>query len=552
MSTPPSIPEGSGEGAPRIIGRYALHDEIAAGGMATVHLGRLLGPVGFSRTVAIKRLHPQFAKDPEFVAMFLDEARLAARIRHPNVVPTLDVVALDHELFLVMEYVQGESLSRLVRASRKVEAAIPLNLVTTIMAGVLHGLHAAHEAKTEQGEPLSIVHRDVSPQNVLVGVDGVPRVLDFGVAKAAIRAQTTRQGQVKGKVAYMAPEQLRAEAVDRRCDVFAAAAVLWEAVTRKRMFQADSEAAVLAMVLFQPPISPRTVVPDLDENLERIIMRGLERDPNARYATAREMALELETCLPVASASSIGAWVERLAHDALSQRARRMSDIESQTSSPMLVSVGPSPASPGPSADAGSPAAVGPATGAASSEGPAMEDLPTTIAPSSLRATGEARTKVSAASAGEEVTGQASIVSAINELPPSFDGGARTRRRVIAAAAGVAALGLIGFLALRTSDPPAPGGNADAPSGARAEPSPPPVVAATASPAPTASGTATSAASAAPSASATPRRPTAPSPPAQPAAPARAAAPPARPAANCTPPYTIDGAGFRHMKPECL
>src|SRR5271165_4826800 len=136
--------------AARKIGRYVLFQEIAHGGMATVHIGRLRGPAGFSRTVAIKRLHPQFARDPEFVTMFLDEARLAARIRHPNVVPTLDVVALDQELFLVMEYVQGESLSRLVKASRKAEPAAPLNLLTTAMAGVLHGLHAAHEAKTER------------------------------------------------------------------------------------------------------------------------------------------------------------------------------------------------------------------------------------------------------------------------------------------------------------------------------------------------------------------------------------------------------------------
>src|ERR1700733_14777693 len=184
----------------RILGRYALYDEIAAGGMATVHLGRLIGPVGFSRTVAIKRLHQQYAKNPEFVAMFLDEARLAARIRHPNVVPTVDVVAMEEELFLVMEYIQGESLSRLFRAASVAAAPIPRSVAVTIMAGVLHGLHAAHEAKTEHGQPLDIVHRDVSPQNVLVGVDGVARVLDFGVAKAAHRVQTTQDGRIKGKL----------------------------------------------------------------------------------------------------------------------------------------------------------------------------------------------------------------------------------------------------------------------------------------------------------------------------------------------------------------
>src|SRR5580658_8038842 len=143
---------------PRVVGRYALCGDIAAGGMATVHYGRLLGPAGFSRTVAIKRLHPAYAKDPEFVAMFLDEARLAARIRHPNVVPTLDVVAASGELFLVMDYVPGESLGRLVRTMHERTALVPTAVTVAIMAGVLQGLHAAHEARNEQGAPLGIVH----------------------------------------------------------------------------------------------------------------------------------------------------------------------------------------------------------------------------------------------------------------------------------------------------------------------------------------------------------------------------------------------------------
>src|SRR5690349_5337153 len=143
---------------PKLVGRYALFEEIACGGMAAVHVGRLVGPVGFSRTVAIKRLHPQFAKDPEFVAMFLDEARVAARIQHPNVVATVDVVAMAEELFLVMDYIRGESFSRLLRASRRKGIEIPLGVITSITAGMLHGLHAAHEAKDEQGRPLSVVH----------------------------------------------------------------------------------------------------------------------------------------------------------------------------------------------------------------------------------------------------------------------------------------------------------------------------------------------------------------------------------------------------------
>jgi hypothetical protein len=517
---------------PRIIGRYALYDEIAAGGMATVHLGRLLGPVGFSRTVAIKRLHPQFAKDPEFVAMFLDEARLAARIRHPNVVPTLDVVALEHELFLVMDYVQGESLARMVRLSRKADAAPPLQIVTTVMAGVLHGLHAAHEAKTEQGEALSIVHRDVSPQNVLVGIDGVPRVLDFGVAKAAHRAQTTREGQLKGKIAYMPPEQIRSERIDRRCDVYAAAAVLWEAVTRKRLFQADSEPALLAMVLFGEAPSPRTIVPDLPEELERIIMRGLQRDQDKRYATAREMALELETCLPVASASAIGGWVERLAGDTLATRARRISDIESVTSLPAAMSLVASGAGPAPAAVApiaAAPAAVAP-TAAEIDDGDAK-----TISRSGLT---DAAEKAATVSKVTDVTAGA--------LPP------RPGKRAVGLAVGAAVLLLGGSaLVVGRAGPagPDPVAGAPLPSAITAATV---VTTASATAAPPFSATAadpaaaSASASARASASASPRRPPTPA-----AAPRGGAAAPPR-AAGCNPPYTVDSAGFRHLKPECL
>ena len=289
--------------------------------MATVHFGRLSGPAGFSRTVAVKRLHPQFAKDPEFVTMFLDEARLAARIRHPNVVPTLDVVATEGEIFLVMEYVQGEALSRLLRATRAMMTPADSRIIATIMSGVLHGLHAAHEAKSEQGEPLDIVHRDVSPQNILVGVDGGARVLDFGVAKAVGRLQTTREGQIKGKLAYMAPEQLHNAPVTRQSDIYAAAVVTWEALTGQRLFRGDNEAAVVTSVLQSRVIPPSQVASHVPLGFDRVVMRGLERDPSRRYATAREMAVDLERCLGIAAASEVSEWVEGLAHDELVKRA---------------------------------------------------------------------------------------------------------------------------------------------------------------------------------------------------------------------------------------
>jgi serine/threonine protein kinase len=344
---------------PRVLGRYALYDPIASGGMATVHLGRLLGHVGFERTVAIKRLHPQFAQDPEFVSMFLDEARVVARIRHPNVVPTLDVVAVEGELFIVMEYVQGESLSRLIKTSSSQGSRIPPAYVATIMGGVLHGLHAAHEAKNERGEPLDVVHRDISPQNILVGTDGVARVLDFGVAKAAGRIQTTREGQLKGKLAYMAPEQISG-IVGRGTDVYAASVVLWEALTGRRLFSGDNDAHVMKLVLENRIAAPSEHVPDLPPALDALVLRGLSREPADRFATAKEMALALEEALPPVAPSKIGAWVETTASKTLVDRSERIASIESNSSlhAPPAAKSGPGLLPPSATAAAPSARAV--------------------------------------------------------------------------------------------------------------------------------------------------------------------------------------------------
>ena len=313
----------------RTVGRYAIYGEIAMGGMATVHYGRLLGPVGFARTVAIKRLHPQYARDPEFVSMFLDEARLAARIQHPNVCATLDIVTAQGELLLVLEYLKGETLARLMRSTRQAEQPIEPAIAASIVAGALHGLHAAHEAHNERGAKLGIVHRDVSPQNILVGVDGVSRVLDFGVAKAAGRFHTTREGKVKGKLPYMAPEQLRGGEVDRQSDVYSAAVCLWEALAGRKLFAADSEGQLLEQILLSRIEPPSKYVSNLPYELEEVVMRGLERDKTKRFTSAKEMAIALQRATPPALASDVGEWVESSAGNALSQRAARVSQIES-------------------------------------------------------------------------------------------------------------------------------------------------------------------------------------------------------------------------------
>jgi serine/threonine protein kinase len=317
----------------RVVGRYALYNEIAAGGMATVHIGRLLGPVGFARTVAVKQLHPQFAKDPEFVSMFLDEARLAARVQHPNVVATIDVVATDGELFLIMDYVRGESLSKLLRTARKAGQRIPPRIAASIMCGFLHGLHAAHEAKNERGDRIDLVHRDVSPQNVLVGADGIPRVLDFGIAKAAGRIQVTRDGQIKGKLAYMPPEQLSGRELTRAVDIYASGVVMWETLTGERLFKGETESETLAKILRDPVVPPSAVVPGLTTAFDAPLLKALSRDAKQRHATARALAFELEKCVGVASATEVGEWVENMVGTILSAREDQIAEIESNSTS---------------------------------------------------------------------------------------------------------------------------------------------------------------------------------------------------------------------------
>ncbi|HVJ17003.1 MAG TPA: serine/threonine-protein kinase, partial [Polyangiaceae bacterium] len=312
----------------RVVGRYALYEEIATGGMATVHVGRLRGAIGFAKTVAIKRLHPQYARNAEFVSMFVDEARLAARIMHPNVVQTLDVVAADGELFLVMEYIQGESLARLNRVMRVAGERIPHPIVVSIMAGALHGLHAAHETKDEHGQSLDLVHRDVSPQNVMVGADGLSRVLDFGIARAAGRVHTSENRKIKGKLGYIAPEQVQSGAVTRQADIYSASVVLWEVLTGQRLFHGDNQSTVVAQVIAGQVRPPSQVDRNVPPSFDAVVMKGLARDPEKRYETAREMALALEECCSSASLASVSTWLQSVAGESLTTRADKVARFE--------------------------------------------------------------------------------------------------------------------------------------------------------------------------------------------------------------------------------
>ncbi len=310
-----------------VAGRYVLGEQFGAGGMASVHLGLARGEGGFARTVAIKRLHASLAHDPEFSSALMDEARVTARIHHPNVVATVDVVADDGQLFIVMDYVHGESLAHLILAMNVALAPIPLPIVAAIFVDVLQGLHAAHEVTNEEGMALDLVHRDVSPQNILVGADGVTRVFDFGIAKSAGRSQVTRQGLLKGKLGYMAPEQLK-ETVARTTDVYAAGVCLWEALTMRRLFASDNQSLVLAKVaagMFDPPSKH---VPDLPPALEEVVLRALHRDPAKRFPTAREMARALAASTKIASPREVGDWVEATAAEKLATRAALVAKME--------------------------------------------------------------------------------------------------------------------------------------------------------------------------------------------------------------------------------
>jgi eukaryotic-like serine/threonine-protein kinase len=274
------------------IGRYEVLGRLAMGGMAEILLARLRGPSGFERPLVIKRILPHLAEQQSFVQMFVDEARLAAQIHQRNVVQVHELGQDAKNLYLVMEYLEGENVAGLIR--RTIVAKRELNPVISayIIAEACAGLHAAHELTDAAGRPLQLVHRDVSPQNIFVTYSGGTKVLDFGIAKAADRASHTEAGQLKGKFDYMSPEQCRGRPLDRRSDIFALGIVLYEMITRKRLFKRDSRAATLEAVWNDPILPPSRLVA-CPLPVERIVMKALQKPPDQRYQTAAEMRRDL-------------------------------------------------------------------------------------------------------------------------------------------------------------------------------------------------------------------------------------------------------------------
>jgi serine/threonine protein kinase len=320
--------DGDGAVPGTMLGRYVLRYEIARGGMGTVYLAQLPGPSGFEKWAAIKWIHPHLSKDARFISMFLDEARLTAQVQHVNVCQVVDLAHEAGRCWLVMEYLHGESFAAVIGRAVRREGNLPVPIAVRIVIDAARGLHAAHVAVGNDGQPLHIVHRDVSPHNVQVLYDGTSKLLDFGVAKARGRVSGSEPGELKGKIPYMAPEQLRRTELDRRADVWALGVVLWEALTGKFLFRAASEAITMQRIL-EAEVMPPSVfrsIGTIDPELDRIVLGALERDLGKRTPSAGDLADALEKFLhglgAPTGASHVAEWMGASFADERSARER--------------------------------------------------------------------------------------------------------------------------------------------------------------------------------------------------------------------------------------
>jgi serine/threonine-protein kinase len=330
------------------IGKYELVTRLATGGMAEIFLARLRGEAGFEKLVVLKLILPELAEDPEFVRMFLDEARLSARISHPNVCPVFDLGQADGRYFVAMEYLEGVPLMSIMRELSRAKRFEP-RLIAGLMVQACEGLHHAHELRDVEGKPIGVVHRDVSPSNLFVTVDGVVKVLDFGVAKALAAAQQT--GSLKGHYAYMAPEQIQAGPLDRRADVFALGVLLFELATGQRLFRRESDLATFRAITEEPIPKVRATKADAPPALADAIDRALEREPDRRFATARALGEALIAAVSplggVLSGAALATEVSGLAADDLGKRRATIANALALTGhDPEPTAAPTSPASP--------------------------------------------------------------------------------------------------------------------------------------------------------------------------------------------------------------
>jgi serine/threonine-protein kinase len=295
MSTGPVTESRKQEvAARRNLGKYTILAALGEGGMAQVFLASAHGPAGFNKLFVIKLLRSRVQRDDLAHEMFMAEARLAARLNHPNVVQTIEVSSDGDDYYMTMEYLEGQTLAAILQRVRKGGGSLPLNLHLHVLVDMLAGLEYAHRLEDFDGRPLRIVHRDVSPQNVIVTYGGHVKVLDFGIAKAADNTVQTETGVMKGKVAYMSPEQVCSTEIDCRADVYSVGVMLWEALAGRKMRRGMTEINILNAIINEEVPSPRTVESTVDPELERIALKALARDPKDRYASAAEMQHELE------------------------------------------------------------------------------------------------------------------------------------------------------------------------------------------------------------------------------------------------------------------
>ena len=436
------------------VGRYVIRRKLAEGGMAEIFLAQSHGPEGFEKQVVIKRIRSALADDPSFVQMFIAEARVASKLNHANVVHIFDFDRHEDSYYLAMEYVRGKSLAELHRRARNVNRPFPSVLAAQISLEVARGLAYAHRL-TDHGQPLGLVHRDVTPHNVLVSFEGAVKLTDFGIAKASNRASTA--GMLKGKFAYMAPEQARGDPVDARTDLFALGITLWELLTGARLFDGDSDVAVLRAVQEREIVSPSRVTPAVDPALAEVVMTALQRDPTRRFQNATELERKLLTYVIGATRTPEDTDVGLFIRSLFPEEAAREEDTDPVGPLQLVSGVGPTASGPRASAastglrDTRAEGRLLQKTAPSGSMVPLLEDeaLAPTRTPTSRRSSG-----ATAPGRRQSVVTEGGPAEEMRVIAAEL--GAR-RRRVVLAVVGfavVVGVGGIAFVAGRTDSGP--------------------------------------------------------------------------------------------------
>ncbi|MCX7958442.1 MAG: serine/threonine protein kinase, partial [Deltaproteobacteria bacterium] len=275
-------------------GKFEIITKIATGGMAEIFLARQVGIEGFQKLMVIKRILPHLSSDKEFVNMFLDEARMAAQLNHPNIVQIYDLGVINESYFIAMEYVDGVDLSSILKRGREIKSFLRLGWILKIISQVCEGLYYAHTLKDTNGQPLGLIHRDITPENILLSFNGNVKITDFGIARARGRSTSTTSGTLKGKFPYMSYEMVKGLEIDARSDIFSLGVVMWEMLTYRRLFKRETEVASINAILNEEIPSPKKYFKNLPDEVESIVMRALERDRDKRFQTAREIGNAIE------------------------------------------------------------------------------------------------------------------------------------------------------------------------------------------------------------------------------------------------------------------